>query len=45
MILNNVISHLINCARKAVNDFRLRLNNRVDGVEYEVGYVKIEGAQ
>ena len=39
MILNDLILPPISCARKAVNDFRSHFDNRVDGVENEVGYI------
>ena len=42
MILSDLISSQINCARKAVNDFHLHLNNRADDVENEVGYIMIK---
>ena len=42
MILYNLIPPLIDCAREAVNGPHLHLNNRVDGTENEVGYIKIE---
>ena len=42
MILNDLISHLINCAREAVNDFRLHFDNRTDGIKNEIGYIVIE---
>ena len=41
MILNDLISLPVNCARKAVNGFCSHLNNRLDGVENEVGCVLI----
>ena len=42
MILNDLISSLINCERKAVNDFRLHFDNGTDGIENEAGYTVIE---
>ena len=41
--MNDLFSSQINCARKAVNDFRSHLDNRAGGIENEVGYVVIEG--
>ena len=42
MIVNDLISSLINCARDAVNDFHLHFDNRADGVKNEIGYITIE---
>ena len=42
MILNDLISSSINCARKAMNDFYLHLDNEADGIENEAGYIGIE---
>ena len=42
MILKDLISPSINCARKAVNNPRSHLNNGANGVENKVGYVVIE---
>ena len=42
MILNDLIPLPIDCAKEAVNDFHLHFDNRVDGVENEVGYVMNE---
>ena len=42
MILNNLISPLINCARKSVDDFHFLFINRADNIENEVGFIVIE---
>ena len=42
MILNDLVLPLINCARKAVDDFHSHFNNGADGVENEAGYIVIE---
>ena len=42
MILNDLISSPMDCARKTVNNPHLHLNNGADGVENEVGYIAIE---
>ena len=42
MTMNNLILAPDKLYRKAVNDFHSHLNNRVDGIENEVGYIMIE---
>ena len=42
MLLNDLIPSPIDCAREAVNDSCLHLNNRVDGVKDKVGYIVTE---
>ena len=42
MILSDLISAPINCAKEAANDFHWHFDNRADGIENEVRYIVIE---